>query len=149
LIYELATAPTADQQAGDKQAQPKDATKSGAATAGGETITRLIAALNKRVDPSGTREVTIRKYGEREIEIIIPKANKQDLEWIERRISTAGALEFRITASRQFGKHRNYIEMAEKLPQGQDILRLEDGTAVAQWVEYDQREFGTPEQADR
>jgi SecD/SecF fusion protein len=64
-----------------------------------DTVKQLIAALGERVDPSGTKEVTIREYGPDQIEIIIPKASQSELEYIERRIYTAGALEFRITAS--------------------------------------------------
>ena len=65
-----------------------------------------IKALIERVDPSGTKEVSIKKFGDDQIEIIIPKAEKAELEAIERRIYTAGVLEFRITASRQFDQHR-------------------------------------------
>ena len=73
-----------------------------------DIVDRLIVALAERVDPSGTKEVTIRKYGAGQIEIIIPEASQQELEYIERRISTAGALEFRITASRNFAAHRRH-----------------------------------------
>ncbi len=108
----------------------------------------LIKALTERVDPSGTKEVSIRKFGPGQIEIIIPNAEKQELDAIERRIYTAGVLEFRITASRQFEQHRAIIEIAERLPKGQNIVRI-DGKEVARWVDYDQEKFGTAEAAGR
>jgi len=36
---------------------------------------RLVAAIKKRVDPGGVKEISIRPYGEDRIEIIIPKAD--------------------------------------------------------------------------
>jgi SecD/SecF fusion protein len=113
-----------------------------------DTMAALIKALIERVDPSGTKEVSIKKFGDDQIEIIIPKAEKAELEAIERRIYTAGVLEFRITASRQFDQHRAVIELAEALPANQNIVRI-DGKEVARWVEYDEKQFGNAEQADR
>lgn len=113
-----------------------------------DTMAALIKALIERIDPAGTKEVSIKKFGDDQIEIIIPKAEKAELEAIERRIYTAGVLEFRITASRQFDQHRAIIDLAERLPANQNIVRL-DGKEVARWVEFDEKQFGTPEQASR
>jgi SecD/SecF fusion protein len=113
-----------------------------------DRMSLLIKALTERVDPSGTKEVSIRKFGPGQIEIIIPNAEKQELDAIERRIYTAGVLEFRITASRQFEQHRAIIELAERLPKGQNIVRI-DGKEVARWVDYAQDKFGSAEEADR
>ncbi len=155
LIYELAdsggqgavgepAAKDGKQGADDATAANKKGTIAEADAEG--NIERLIAALSQRVDPSGTKEVTIRKYGNREIEIIIPKANQEDLDFIERKIYTAGALEFRITASRRFPSMHSVIELAEHLPPNQDVV-LSDGREVARWVGYDEPEFGDVEQA--
>ena len=87
--------------------------------------------------------MSIRKYGEGQIEIIIPKAEQQELEYIERRISTAGLLVFRITASHDFRAHRAVISIATNrrmTPLSQDIVKL-DGKEVARWVEIDETEF--------
>ena len=113
-----------------------------------DTMAALIKALIERVDPSGTKEVSIKRFGDDQIEIIIPKAEQAELEAIERRIYTAGVLEFRITASRQFAQHRSIIELAERLPANQNIIRI-DGNEVARWIEYDAKQFGTPEDAAR
>ncbi len=112
-----------------------------------QLVKQLIGALSERVDPSGTKEVTIREYGLGQIEIIIPKANQQDLEVIERRIYTAGALEFRITASPVFTENRGIIELAKALPLGENEVR-QGGEKVAEWMAYSAEEFGPPEQED-
>ena len=110
-------------------------------------LDQLIGALTERVDPSGTKEVTIRKYGAGQIEIIIPKAKPEDLEFIERRIYTAGSLEFRITASPKFVKHRDIIERAKRLPSGVKELRQGD-QKIAEWVEYSVEQFGPVDLSD-
>ena len=109
-----------------------------------ELIDRTITALAKRVDPSGTKEVTIRKYGDQQIEIIIPRVGKDDLAYIERNIYTAGILEFRITASPVFREHEAIIDKAKKLPPGIKSLH-EDGEEIARWMPYNLDEFGPVE----
>lgn len=103
-------------------------------------VEALVTSLSRRVDPSGTKEVSIRSYGQGQIEIIIPKASEEELENIQRSIYTAGALEFRIVASRSFSRHRNIIALAEELPPGNNIVRI-DGSEVARWVSYRPEEF--------
>jgi SecD/SecF fusion protein len=162
LIYELAggqkeaavqdKAAEKSSEQGDKKEKSAEEDSGSRASFSGldgeDKIAALIKALTERVDPSGTKEVTIRKYGEGQIEIIIPNAEKQDLEYIERKIYTAGALEFRITANEQFAKHRSYIDLARRLPPGENVVRL-DGQPVARWVPYEEKEFGSPEAAAR
>lgn len=112
-----------------------------------QLVKQLIGALSERVDPSGTKEVTIREYGLGQIEIIIPKASQQELEFIERKIYTAGALEFRIVASPVFSKHRDIIELAKALPPGEREVRKGD-SVVAEWMEYDVEHFGDIDSPD-
>ncbi|MCA9232272.1 MAG: protein translocase subunit SecD [Planctomycetales bacterium] len=110
-----------------------------------QLVNQLIGALSERVDPSGTKEVTIREYGLGQIEFIIPMASTQELEYIERRIYTAGSLEFRITASPVFKSDREIIELAKKLPPGEREVRIGD-QKVAEWMEYKLEEFGPVEE---
>lgn len=105
-----------------------------------DLIDRTIAALANRVDPSGTKEVTIRKYGAQQIEIIIPRVGDADLEYIKRSIYTAGILEFRIVASPIFRDHQDIIERAKELPLGKNSL-IEDGKEIARWMPYNMDEF--------
>jgi SecD/SecF fusion protein len=177
LIYELADdssspAPAAatEDAAEDKATDEKDAEgKADKATSATETsdkdndaetdpnapadgrsrsdiVAELIEVLAERIDPTGTKEISIRKWGEGQIEIIIPKATDQELAYIEKRISTAGILEFRITASPKFKKHQPIIDIAERLPPGQNIVSL-SGKEEARWVELDEKEFPTIEEA--
>jgi SecD/SecF fusion protein len=171
LIYELAddgsgdiaTAQASDEKVAEGDADDATATEkdeadksdaddeTDAADLGGgrsrsDIIVELINVLSERIDPTGTKEISIRKWGEGQIEIIIPKATDQELAYIEKRISTAGVLEFRITASPKFKKHQPIIDIAEKLPVSQNIISL-SGKEEARWVELDEKEFPTIEEA--
>ena len=112
-----------------------------------QLVRQLIGALSERVDPSGTKEVTIREYGVGQIEIIIPKASQQELDFIERRIYTAGSLQFRITASPVFKAHKEIIDLAKTLPPGEKEVRIGD-LKVAEWMEYKLEEFGPVDEND-
>ena len=103
-----------------------------------QLVRQLIAALGERVDPSGTKEVSIREYGPGQIEIIIPKASPAELDYIERKVYTAGSLEFRITASPVFAENQSIIELAQALPPGVNEVRM-GGQKVAEWVTYDEK----------
>ncbi|HVU87648.1 MAG TPA: protein translocase subunit SecD [Pirellulales bacterium] len=103
---------------------------------------KLVQAVTKRVNPGGVREVTIRPYGINQIEIIIPKAEEDELERIKNKISSTGMLEFRITANER--DHANLIELAKQLDPATKPLVTEnsDGSSelVAKWVPVHRKE---------
>jgi SecD/SecF fusion protein len=72
---------------------------------------KLIGTISKRINPGGIKEVTVRPFGLDKIEIIIPGADADELARIKKKISSTGALEFRILASRH--KYQNIIDAAE------------------------------------
>lgn len=72
---------------------------------------RLIQSITNRINPAGTKEIVVRRYGEWQIEIIIPEVQDIEIERIKDLISTAGALEFRIVANRT--DHPAIIAQAE------------------------------------
>ncbi len=143
LIYELqntsaaATADDTSQGTSDGQTVSEKS----------QLVRQLISALGERIDPSGTKEVSIREYGPDQIEIIIPKASQEELDFIERRIYTAGALEFRITAAPGFSENTEIIELAKALPPSMNEVMM-GGRKVAEWMPYKMEEFGPAEQAD-
>jgi len=116
--------------------------------AGGEEVPMndLIAALKNRVDPTSTKEVTIRAYGSA-IEIIIPKTGPEALDYVMRRITELGQLEFRITAQPERSDIRSIIAQAQLIPPGQKDVMI-GGAKVAEWLPYDETEFGGPQVPD-
>lgn len=79
----------------------------------------LIVALTRRINPGGTKEIVIRPFGERQVEIIIPDVDPLEIERIKKTISTAGMLEFRIVANGR--DHGTLLELARA--QTQDPLQ--------------------------
>lgn len=75
---------------------------------------KLIAAVGKRINPSGVKELTIRRYGAEQIEVIVPEIEEREVDQIKRKISTSGLLEFRIVADRT--QDRDEAKAAERTP---------------------------------
>lgn len=72
----------------------------------------LVRSLEQRLNPRGTREVVVRRFGEHQVEVILPNLELTEIEAAKQLISTAGVLEFRIVANRT--DHRELIEIAEQ-----------------------------------
>ena len=106
----------------------------------------MIAALKTRLDPDGTKEITIREYGPA-VEIIIPQTGQDEMEFVKRRITDMGQLEFRITADPTLPKDRPIIEQAKRLPPSVRRTCVQGDNKVAEWVAYDVEEFGPVDDA--
>lgn len=104
---------------------------------------KLVAAVGRRVNPGGQKEVTIRKYGVEQIEIIVPEIDETKLQQIERIISTTGNLEFRILANQRNDKE--VIERALAEPSKRQLTDAQ-GNVVAWWLpvkEGEERSFAS------
>ena len=62
---------------------------------------RMVGAVGKRINPSGTEEITVRQVGTDRLEVIVPGEDPQTVEEIKRRITRLGSLEFYIAADEQ------------------------------------------------
>lgn len=93
---------------------------------------QLLAAITKRVNPGGLKEVVVRPYGDRQVEIIIPMVEEEEVQRIEEHISQTGSLEFRILASRE----DDASLVADGLATEGIYVRLGD-EIVARWVQLD------------
>jgi SecD/SecF fusion protein len=91
---------------------------------------KLIAAVGKRINPSGVKELTIRRYGAEQLEVIIPEIDDREVDQIKRKISTSGLLEFRIVANKIDDKE--IIKAGQKTP-GNDVYI--GGKLVGRWVQ--------------
>ncbi len=96
---------------------------------------KLVAAVNRRINPGGFKEVTVRQYGAESLEVIIPEVEQSEVELIKGIISTSGALEFRILANPREPEHRGAIERAMASPLSEVVNNTPDGrVVVAKWV---------------
>jgi len=95
---------------------------------------KLVAAVSRRVNPGGQKEVTVRQFGLDQIEVILPEVEQEEVDQVKRVISSAGVLEFRIVANRADPRHRTAIAQAEKF-RGK-LVRLQ-GEPAARWARID------------
>jgi len=96
-----------------------------------EQMDNLIGAVARRVNPGGQKEVTIRRYGAEQIEVIVPEKEQAEVERIQRIISRTGSLEFRILANNR--DHKELIERALADATKNQILDA-GGNRLAWWV---------------
>ncbi len=95
-------------------------------------VDQMVSTVGKRINPSGTEEVTIRKVGQDRIEIIIPGADQSVVAEKKAAMTRLGSLEFGIVANQD--DHRREIAGARRLSDDQDNY-LEDKQIVAVWRE--------------
>ncbi len=134
LIYEV------DENLTRQVAQKRDATdtdpSSQQATAADDSqvdMPALIQALSRRINPGGIQEIIVRRYGVRQVEIIIPDVSSQEVERIKKVITTGGFLRFMIVANQR--DHGHIWELADDPQQaGQYEIKDSNGNVVAQWA---------------
>jgi SecD/SecF fusion protein len=90
--------------------------------------------VGRRINPGGVREIIIRPYGARQIEIIVPEADEAETQRMKKVISRIGTLEFRILATTYRQQYKWYMERAKALSENQFELRDDDNTLLAWWV---------------
>jgi SecD/SecF fusion protein len=95
---------------------------------------KLVAAVSRRVNPGGQKEVTVRRYGLDQLEVIVPDVDQSEVELIKRMVSSAGVLEFRITANPEDPRHKQLIDLAARSP-GTTVS--EGGRPIGRWVQLD------------
>jgi len=95
---------------------------------------KLVAAVSRRVNPGGQKEVTVRRYGLDQLEVIVPEVDQSEVDLIKRVVSSAGVLEFRITANPEDPRHKQVIELASRSP-GTTVT--EGGRQIGRWVQLD------------
>ena len=97
----------------------------------------LIEALSRRINPAGTKEIVIRPYGDRSVELIIPEVDQREVEHIKKVISTAGVLQFRIIANAR--DHKYIIDLAREneldpVKKRGRVIRDAAGAEVGLWA---------------
>src|SRR5262249_18319150 len=103
-------------------------------------IDQMTAALSKRINPSGTTDVTIRPIPSADrVEIILPAADPRDVADIKERITKIGQLEFRILANE---KHDGTaIRQAREKLRNESETTLRTGLRTYEWVRLNDPDF--------
>jgi SecD/SecF fusion protein len=101
------------------------------------SMSALVEAIGRRINPGGTKEIVVRPFGQGQIEIIIPEIEDQAVEQIKKVISTSGVLEFRIVANSRNHDHVINLAriMADDLTQRRSrYVTDESGERVGLWA---------------
>ncbi|VAX37667.1 Protein translocase subunit SecD, partial [hydrothermal vent metagenome] len=91
---------------------------------------QMIGAIIRRINPSGTEEVVVRKVGEDRIEVIIPGADQAIVQQKKRLMTRLGSLEFGILATMLYNDHAPIITKA--LASSETTIRKGE-QIVAKW----------------
>lgn len=99
----------------------------------GETIDhdlmeRMVAAVTRRINPAGTKEITVRRVGQKRIEVIIPGADPAVVDETKKLMTELGQLEFSIVANER--DHGDMIKLAIASP-AKDVVV--GGVVRAKW----------------
>lgn len=81
-----------------------------------DVMDKMVAAVSRRVNPTGTEEVTVRKVGEDRLEIIVPGADQEKVEQVKRDVVNLGELEFALLATDR--DHGSLIDLARERGDG-------------------------------
>ncbi|MFN0198926.1 MAG: SecDF P1 head subdomain-containing protein, partial [Planctomycetaceae bacterium] len=92
-----------------------------------QLIMQMVGAIIRRINPSGTEEVTVRQVGADRIEVIIPGDDPELVQQKKNAMTRLGSLEFCILANQK--NHAALIASS----QGIDDVR-QDGRVVASWL---------------
>lgn len=95
----------------------------------------LATALSDRINPSGTKEISIRPSGSAQIEITVPNTDELELKRIKKFLQDSGQLEFRIVANSR--DHLRVIDYAKKQAENstvaQSVVLDPEGNEVGRW----------------
>lgn len=105
---------------------------------------KLVAAVSRRVNPGGQKEVTVRRYGIGQLEVIVPEVDQAEVNLIKRIVSSAGVLEFRIVANGDDPRHKPVIELA--MASGGTTIG-EAGRPMGRWVRLDTAKISADEES--
>jgi SecD/SecF fusion protein len=116
----------------------------------------LVGSLNRRVNPGGQKEVIVRRFGQDQVEIIIPDATAVEIESVKKRVRDAGFLEFRIAVnernrSKILGSDEAILERAKEQTAPDLVTRTigDEKRVVARWVEVDTAKMPNVEEVEK
>ena len=102
-----------------------------------EVMDKMVGAIGKRINPSGTSEITVRQVGADRLEVIVPGKDQQTVAEIKRQITNLGSLEFFITVDERYDD-ATMIRDARALNSGTNkLVRTLDGDkkeVYAMWL---------------
>lgn len=104
-----------------------------------QIMDQMVGAVSRRINQSGTEEITVRAVGTDRIEVIVPGEDPQTVDDIKRRIVRLGSLEFFVVANQT---DSTIVREARSLDLSQKNVVL-NNEIVARWVQAAEKD-GNP-----
>jgi SecD/SecF fusion protein len=126
------------------------------ATQGGREgidINGLVTVLRDRLNETGLKEIVVRPFGPKQVEIVVPEVDEEEIRKLKERIITGGTLQFMIVANEI--KNSDIFEAAKEQAQSPDpeirgrrpVLN-DDGEQIGFWAKMGREKSATsPETA--
>lgn len=77
-------------------------------------IGAVVEVLKRRLNPDGLKEIIIRPFGAKQIEIVVPEVDEAEIDELKKKITTGGALQFMIVADENETSDRLVIDRAKE-----------------------------------
>ncbi len=92
---------------------------------------QMVGAVSRRINQSGTEEITVRAVGTDRIEVIVPGEDPQTVDDIKRRIVRLGSLEFFVVANQTDSA---IVRQARSMDLSQKDVVV-NGEVLARWIQ--------------
>ena len=123
------------------------------AARGAYDLNGVVDVLRQRINPSGVKDLVIRKSGPRQIEIVVSEVDQAQIDDIKRRVTSTGTLQFMIVANDET-KDGHIIDAAreqERDPQRKMSREVKDseGKLIGLWTKLARVDGDKPDSAYR
>ena len=100
------------------------------------SMSALVGVIGRRLNPDGLKEIVVRPFGPKQVEVVVPEVDEAEIAKIEEIITTGGALQFMIVAGDS--RDNSLFELAREQAGGQNRLspeiKDESGQRIGYWV---------------
>ena len=126
------------------------------ATQGGREgidINGLVTVLRDRLNETGLKEIVVRPFGPKQVEIVVPEVDEEEIRKLKERIITGGTLQFMIVAneiknSDIFEAAKEQAESPDPEIRGRRPVLNDDGEQIGFWAKLGREKSATsPETA--
>jgi SecD/SecF fusion protein len=86
-------------------------------------MSQLLAVITRRLNPTGLKEIVVRPFGPKQVEVVVPEVDPQEIELIKETIRTGGVLQFMIVASTDRDPAELFDAARQQAEKGEDRLQ--------------------------
>ncbi len=115
------------------------------------SMSRLVQVIGERLNETGLKEIVVRPFGPKQIEIVVPEVDPAEIEELERKITSGGTLEFMIVASENKDAQLFELARAQAARQSVRLQRQvvdEDGVVRGFWARVGREQIKGQDEED-